>query len=59
MPLQLTKTYPRLWSLEAGVAMVVTDLHGDWDRYVGYRDHSQSRRGSGPGRHAHSGRQSS
>lgn len=32
------KTYPRLWSLEAGRAMVVTDLHGDWDAYQRYRD---------------------
>jgi len=28
----------RLWSLDAGVAMVVTDLHGDWDTYARYRD---------------------
>ncbi len=34
----LLKPYPRLWSLEAGVAMVVTDLHGDWDAYRRYRD---------------------
>jgi hypothetical protein len=38
MPFQLTKAHPRLWSLEAGVAMVVTDLHGDWDAYARYRD---------------------
>ena len=38
MPFQLTKAYPRLWSLDAGVAMVVTDLHGDWDAYMRYRD---------------------
>src|SRR6266542_4504574 len=38
MPFHLTKTYPRLWSLDAGVAMVVTDLHGDWDAYARYRD---------------------
>jgi len=38
MPDQLTTTYPRLWSLDAGVAMVVTDLHGDWEAYVRYRD---------------------
>jgi hypothetical protein len=38
MPFSLTKTYPRLWSLDAGVAMVVTDLHGDWDAYTRYRD---------------------
>jgi hypothetical protein len=34
----LTQSYPRLWSIEAGVAMVVTDLHGDWDAYQRYRD---------------------
>lgn len=34
----LEKTFPRLWSLTAGVAMVVTDLHGDWDAYRRYRD---------------------
>lgn len=34
----LTQPFPRLWSLEAGVAMVVTDLHGDWDAYRRYRD---------------------
>ena len=38
MTITLTQTYPRLWSLEAGVAMVVTDLHGDWDVYRRYRD---------------------
>jgi hypothetical protein len=39
MPFHLTKTSARLWSLDAGVAMVVTDLHGDWDAYARYRDH--------------------
>ena len=34
----LTKSYPRLWSLEGGIIMVVTDLHGDWDAYRRYRD---------------------
>ena len=38
MPFRLTKAYPRLWSLDAGVAMVVTDLHGDWDTYARYRE---------------------
>lgn len=38
MTLTLSKPYPRLWSLEAGMAMVVTDLHGDWDAYGRYRD---------------------
>jgi hypothetical protein len=28
----------RVVDLEAGVAMVVTDLHGDWDAYRRYRD---------------------
>lgn len=34
----IEKTFPRLWSLEAGTVMVVTDLHGDWDTYQRYRD---------------------
>ena len=34
----LSKPYPRLRSLDAGKAMVVTDLHGDWDAYQRYRD---------------------
>jgi hypothetical protein len=38
MTFTLTKPYPRLWTLEAGVAMVVTDLHGDWEAYRRYRD---------------------
>jgi Calcineurin-like phosphoesterase len=38
MSFMLTKPYPRLWSLDAGVAMVVTDLHGDWMTYARYRD---------------------
>jgi hypothetical protein len=38
MAFRLTKAYPRLWSLDTGVAMVVTDLHGDWDTYACYRD---------------------
>lgn len=38
MPLSLSKSYPRLWSIEGGVAMAVTDLHGDWDAYERYRD---------------------
>jgi len=38
MAFRLTKSSPRLWSLDAGVAMVVTDLHGDWDAYARYRD---------------------
>ncbi len=38
MPFSLSKTHPRLWSLDTGVAMVVTDLHGDWEAYTRYRD---------------------
>ncbi len=38
MSYKLEKTFPRLWSLEQGVAMVVTDLHGNWDLYQRYRD---------------------
>lgn len=34
----LTKTFSRLWSVDAGQIMVVTDLHGDWDAYRRYRD---------------------
>jgi hypothetical protein len=30
--------WARVVSLEAGIAMVVTDLHGDWDTYARYRD---------------------
>jgi hypothetical protein len=38
LPFHISKTYKRLWSLDAGIAMVVTDLHGDWDAYARYRD---------------------
>ena len=38
MPIPPTKTFPRLWSLDAGLAMVVSDLHGDGDAYRRYRD---------------------
>jgi hypothetical protein len=38
MPLTLTKTLRRRWLLDSGVAMVVTDLHGDWEAYERYRD---------------------
>lgn len=38
MPFTLTQTYPRLCSLEEGMAMAVTDLHGDWNVYRRYRD---------------------
>ncbi len=34
----LVQAFPRLWSLEEGQAMVVTDLHGDWEAYCRYRD---------------------
>ena len=36
--LTLAKPYSRLWSLDTGRVMVVTDLHGDWDAYQRYRD---------------------
>lgn len=36
---QVQPNHPsRVVSLDAGVAMVVTDLHGDWDVYRRYRD---------------------
>lgn len=38
MPLALTRDYPRLWSINSGIAMIVTDLHGDWKTYQLYRD---------------------
>lgn len=38
MSFKLTKPYPRLWTIESGVTMVVTDLHGNWDAYQRYRD---------------------
>jgi hypothetical protein len=38
MGYKLKQSFPRLWSLEQGIAMVVTDLHGDWDVYQRYRD---------------------
>ncbi len=38
MTVSLSKPFPRLWSLNKGQAMVVTDLHGDWDAYRRYRD---------------------
>ena len=38
MTLVLSKTLPRVWSLEAGLAMIITDLHGDWEIYQRYRD---------------------
>jgi hypothetical protein len=37
--MSLVKTHARVWSLESGWAMVVTDLHGDWDAYERYRNH--------------------
>lgn len=33
-----SKDLPRVVNLESGVAMIVTDLHGDWDAYCRYRD---------------------
>jgi len=38
MPFALEKEHPRLWSINSGVAMVVTDLHGDWKTYEYYRN---------------------
>lgn len=38
MALAQEKSFPRLWSINEGVLMVVTDLHGDWDLYERYRD---------------------
>lgn len=38
MSFTVNKHFPRLWSLTGGMAMVVTDLHGDWDAYRRYRD---------------------
>ncbi len=38
MPFALAKDHPRLWSLNSGIAMVVTDLHGDWNAYQYFRD---------------------
>lgn len=38
MPFVLAKEHPRLWSLNSGVAMVITDLHGDWKTYQYLRD---------------------
>lgn len=47
MVFRLTKASPRLWSLDAGMAMVVTDLHGDWDAYACYRDRFVALRAAG------------
>ena len=38
---------PRVVSLETGVAVVVTDLHGDWDAYRRYRDRFLALRAGG------------
>jgi hypothetical protein len=38
MPFELEKPFSRLWSINAGKIMVVTDLHGDWDAFQRYRD---------------------
>jgi hypothetical protein len=37
----------RVIDLEAGIAMVVTDLHGDWDAYQRYRDRFLELRANG------------
>ncbi len=34
-----SQDWARVVDLEEGVAMVVADLHGDWDAYSRYRDH--------------------
>ena len=34
----ISQTYQRVWSIDAGRVMVVTDLHGDWELYQHYRD---------------------
>ncbi|HRV93591.1 MAG TPA: metallophosphoesterase family protein [Anaerolineae bacterium] len=47
MAVDILKSYPRLWTLEEGTAMVVTDLHGDWDAYERYRDRFASLHDSG------------
>ncbi len=38
MTLHIEKQYPRLWSINSGKVMVVTDLHGDWKTYQSCRD---------------------
>jgi hypothetical protein len=38
MPFTLTKPRIWLWSLDGGMAMAVTDLHGDWEAYARYHD---------------------
>ncbi|GAB4267796.1 MAG: hypothetical protein Kow0080_10140 [Candidatus Promineifilaceae bacterium] len=34
----VNQMWPRVVDIEAGTAVVVTDLHGDWDAYQQYRD---------------------
>lgn len=36
--MSLLRSYSRLWSIESGKVMVVSDLHGDWDAYQRYRE---------------------
>lgn len=38
MTYKLRKPFPRLWEIDFGKVMVVTDLHGDWEAYQSYRD---------------------
>ncbi|MFQ5611304.1 MAG: metallophosphoesterase [Anaerolineae bacterium] len=40
-------SWPRVQSLDAGMVMVVGDLHGDWDAYRRYRDTFLSLRAGG------------
>lgn len=47
MAADLTRTFPRLWTIDAGVVMVVTDLHGDWDTYARCRDRFVDRHAAG------------
>lgn len=42
-----TQTWPRVVDLEGGTAVVVTDLHGDWDAYQRYRDQFMHMQASG------------
>lgn len=43
----IDKPYSRLWSINSGIVMVVTDLHGDWQSYKLYRDRFISLHGEG------------
>lgn len=47
MTIALTKNHPRVWSINSGTIMVVTDLHGNWKLYEQYRDHFLDLRAQG------------